>query len=331
MKKSFNSIIKKYFPIELLIELYEISESHTIQNNNKSKMIMEALSKFNVPAQSLGSGTNRYGVLIDGYAVKIALDRRGQTDNKREMKYSKQLQPYVIKIYECTHDGLVAVSEYINTFSELSELYTHQYEMKDMLSDICANFLVGDIGVTEKNFMNWGRRFDGSLCIMDFAYIYSLSYQGFVCTCDHETILEYDDDFVNLYCPSCRKKFTFGDIRRRITKQDEINEIGDIMSVGYRVSSEREELEVIPELSNNKTESRKQDSNKEKKNKIEEQDWDTFVDWTEEEYTSDKSINWSSDDTKSNPEVNWSSSDNESNLNINWRETENVSYAKIKW
>ena len=37
VKKSFNSIIKKYFSVELLIELYEISESHTIQNNNKSK------------------------------------------------------------------------------------------------------------------------------------------------------------------------------------------------------------------------------------------------------------------------------------------------------
>ena len=31
---------------------------------------------------------------IEGYAVKIALDEAGMIDNKREMLYTKDLQPY---------------------------------------------------------------------------------------------------------------------------------------------------------------------------------------------------------------------------------------------
>ena len=71
------SIIKKYFPMELLIELYRITRLADFSNNEKGLMIKELLDEWKLPWESLGPGTNRMGIQIDGYAVKIALDVDG--------------------------------------------------------------------------------------------------------------------------------------------------------------------------------------------------------------------------------------------------------------
>lgn len=259
-KKVFRSLIKKYFPVDLLIKLDEITMAHDIDNNSKTPEVIALLNEYHVPFTPLGNGTNRYGILIDGYAVKIALDRMGKTDNKREFKYGKRLFPNVVKVYECLVTGLIATFEYITIFS-LSEFYQYQEEMREILKEISQNFLVGDIGVSSNNYVNWGIRSDGSIAILDFAYIYSLSYKGFTCTCDDEGMLEFDNDYNYLKCPFCGKKWSFADIRRRISKQDEINEIGDITKEGYLLTQSEQKLivdfEKSPYLKQNKKKKKK--------------------------------------------------------------------------
>lgn len=244
-KKTFRSLIKKYFPVELLIKLDQLTMTHDIDNNSKTPELTALLEEYNVPFTPLGNGTNRYGILVDGYAVKIALDRMGKIDNKREFKYTKKLYPSVVKVYECLETGLVATFEYITIFS-LDDYYDNQEEMRRILKEISENFLVGDIGISQHNYVNWGTRSDGSIAILDFAYIYSLSYKGFQCTCEDEGTLEFDNDFNYLVCPFCRKKWSFGDVRKRITKADEIAEIGDIMKLGYVLKKDEEELVIDP-------------------------------------------------------------------------------------
>ena len=261
-KKTFRSLIKQYFPVELLIALDELTVQRNIDNNSKTPEILKLLDNYNVPYSTLGNGTNRYGILVDGYAVKIALDVMGKTDNKREFKYSKELYPDVVKVYECLETGLIAVFEYITIFS-LDDFYDNQSKMREILGRISSSFLVGDIGVSTNNYVNWGTRLDGSIAILDFAYIYSLSYKGFRCTCEDEGILEFDKDFNHLICPFCKKKYTFSDIRRRITKQDEINEIGNIMELGYVLSSKEQELPIDENKSPVKKPKKKKKKNKE--------------------------------------------------------------------
>lgn len=244
--KVFRSLIKKYFPLKLQLELDKLANNYELNNNEKNQMIENFLQEYNVPYEMLGPGTNRTGILIDGYAVKIALDRLGKMDNRREFKYTARLQPYVVKVYESNRQGLLAVSEYVTIFS-IDDYYDKQTEMRDILKEISANFLIGDIGVTSNNYVNWGIRNDGSICILDFAYIYALSYKSFGCTCDDNALLEYDRDFVNLQCPACGKKYTFGQIRKRITKVDEEAEVGDISELGYILHDVEEEHEINPE------------------------------------------------------------------------------------
>ena len=269
-KKTFRSLIKKYFPVELLIKIDILTETYDVDNNTKTKDIINLLNEYNVPFSPLGNGTNRYGILIDGYAVKIALDRMGKIDNKREFKYTKKLYPSVVKVYECLETGLIAVTEYITIFS-LDDFYDRQSEMRDILEEISRSYLIGDIGISTNNYVNWGTRNDGSIAILDFAYIYALSYKGFQCTCEDEGMLEFDKDYVYLICPFCKKKWEFKDIRRRITKQDEINEIGDIMELGYILKSEEEVHEVDPTKSPVKQKKKKK---KEKIEKPKKQKWD---------------------------------------------------------
>lgn len=251
--RTFRSRILQYFPMELLVKLYLISINHDVNNNDKTPKIVELLKEFNVPFTPLGNGTNRYGILIDGYAFKIALDDAGRMDNRREFHYAEKLYPYVVKVYECMENGLLAVFEYVTIFS-YDEYLAAQDDMREILSEISHRYLIGDIGVSQANYVNWGTRQNGDVCIMDFAYIYSLSYRGFQCTCEDQGTLEFDQDFNHLVCPFCHKKWEFSDIRRRISKADEEKEIGNIM-VGddvRKLTSPDQEFEVETEVETSK-------------------------------------------------------------------------------
>ena len=94
------SLILQYFTPDLLTKLWLITKTSGASNNEKGQLVKETLRENNVPFSPLGSGTNRLGILIDGYSFKIALDEDGMIDNRREFLYTTKLQPYVIKVYE---------------------------------------------------------------------------------------------------------------------------------------------------------------------------------------------------------------------------------------
>lgn len=258
------SIINTYFNKELYIELMKITMISGIDNNGKRALIKELLREKGIPFLGLGPGTNRMAVLIDGYAVKFALDRAGMIDNRREFLYTKDLQPYVIKVYECVPNGLIMVCEFVEIFN-LDDFHTYKNEMREILESISNNFLIGDIGITGKNYVNWGKRPDGGICILDFAYCYSVKYSVFGCNCSDDAILKFDDNFVNLFCPLCGRKYTFGDIRRRITRQQQEEEIGDIRRLGYKLIQPLQEVELNPEF-----EPKRHQDKKKKKNPVRE-------------------------------------------------------------
>ena len=281
MNGTKRSLILENFNEDLCLDIMKVTMLTDINNNTKNLYIKELLKYYNVPFTTLGSGTNRMAVLIDGYAVKIALDKDGMIDNKREFLYTKNLQPYVVKVYECSINGLIAVTEYVNIFT-LQEFHQYQDEMKDILNIISNQFLIGDVGVTSKNYTNWGTRVDGTICILDFAYIYNVKYNVFNCECDDMSILRYDSNFVNLVCPNCGRKYTFGELRRKISKKQQESEIGDITRLGYVLDKPISEVELIPEFENKKVKKKpKKNSDivKEYRKKHREELEDNYQDW----------------------------------------------------
>ena len=240
------SLINKYFSKELLYKIYLTTKQHDLDNNEKAMLNKELLTEYNIPWSSLGNGTNRMAVIIDGYAVKIALDSDGMIDNRREMLYSKNLYPYVVKVYETLPNGLVSFFEYVSVFDS-DDRFQNQDEMREILDMIAENFLLGDVGIIGENYKNWGTRPDGSICILDFAYIYSVNYNIFTCDeCGPQSILHYDRNYDKLECSHCGRKYSFSQIRKRITKAKQEEEIGDIRRLGYNITKDEEEVEYEP-------------------------------------------------------------------------------------
>ncbi len=76
-KKHKRSLINKYFNNDIFLEMYAITLSSGIDNNDRYIMMQDILRNHSIPFTQLGAGTNRSAILLDGYALKIALDKDG--------------------------------------------------------------------------------------------------------------------------------------------------------------------------------------------------------------------------------------------------------------
>lgn len=245
--KVYRSMLLELFTPEQCIEIEKLTRAFSISTNQKIEIIKEKLTEWGIQFSPLGGGTNRWAFMHDGYVVKIACDEDGKIDNTREYIYSMQLQPYVIKCYECFKDGLMAVFEYVEIFTN-DEFWKNQNKMREILRDISQNFLIGDVGISTVNYSNWGFREDGSVVILDFAYIYAVAFKKFECGCTPGAYLAYDNDFNNLICPYCGTKYSFKQIRKKISMNDQKKEIGDLFEKGYILSSCEEEHDFNPKF-----------------------------------------------------------------------------------
>ena len=240
---NLTSRILQHMSVELLIELDKICKDVTISDNNiKVDKMVEVLDKYDVNYSELGPGTNRFAILIEGYVFKIAMDRLGVKDNWAEFSLTQELQPFVIKVYEC--NGLIIVTEYVTVISK-DEFIKRKDEIRRILSTIADRYLLGDVGTVSKNFMNWGYRDTGELTILDFAYIYRIKGEEMICGGKNkagdicQSFLNYDENFHNLMCPTCGKKYIFTDIRAKIDPDYEKSEIDYIKQVAEVVTEPR--------------------------------------------------------------------------------------------
>lgn len=242
------SRILKFINKDLMTRLNSIARDVLIPDNNtRTDLMLKALDEHNVPYSELGSGTNRLAVFIDGYVFKIGMDKAGIADNWAEFSLAQELQPFVTKCYEC--NGLIAVSEYVTVISK-EEFQNSKEEVRQILSHLADSYLLGDVGSINKNFMNWGYRNDGSLVILDYAYIYRVIGNELICNginkddtiCDGA--LEYDQNFHKLICSKCRKTYTFHEIRRKISKEYEEKEKNMIKELAYELTKPSQKVTI---------------------------------------------------------------------------------------
>ena len=251
-KIKLRSRINKFFTPELQRELEQmIFYEYGRDNNAKAKEVFNIIRRVNPAANAaaIGPGTNRYAVLIDGYVFKIALDKDGVIDNMKEFSLSKVLYPAAIKVYEMSLNGMIISCEYVRVF-DYSTFTKAQSVIREILSDVVnKGYVIGDVGVSGKNYLNWGTRSDGTPCMLDFAYIYKVSYRVFTCNCDPMSKMVPDKNFNELICPLCGKHYTFDDIRSRMSVNDILKEIGDLTKQSYIIHGESESLYRDTDLS----------------------------------------------------------------------------------
>ena len=247
-RMTLRSRINKFFTPELQRELEEmIFYEYGRDNNAKAKEIFNIIRRVNpgANAAAIGPGTNRYAVLIDGFVFKIALDRDGIIDNMKEFSLTKKLYDLnkgVIKVYEISLNFMIIACEYIRVF-DYSTFVKKQSEIRSILTDVAeAGYFIGDVGISSKNYLNWGTRSDGTSCMLDFAYIYKVSFKLFACNCDPMSRMVPDKNFNELICPRCGRKYTFSDIRSRMSVNDILTEVGDLTKQAYIIHGESESV-----------------------------------------------------------------------------------------
>ena len=235
MEKVLRSLIHEKFPFDLRVQIDLLARRHG--GDDKQTEIVELVRNSGIDITPLGPGTNRYAFRLDGFVVKVATDHDGKIDNLKEFKMAKILFPYVTKTYEVSDNGSLLVAEYIQSFSSYSEMLTYADEIKSILRKLSKMYLIGDVGVSSKNYGNWGIRpgTNKPVCL-DYAYVYEISSELFICkNCETNSMLVPNEDFTSLFCPTCKKGTTFETIRTRIGNDIHNHEIGDLSEVGYKL------------------------------------------------------------------------------------------------
>jgi hypothetical protein len=178
-----------------MIKLFENAmDLREVDNNVKADNIREIIgSSF----QELGTGTNRIALMKDGYVFKVALDRRGMIDNLAEYKRSAEAPMYLAKCYETNR--CVAISEYVNLISA-DEYVQNKDKLRFILSELTSKYVIKDLGLTPKNYCNWGYRDDGSIVALDYAYMYPIAGNEEALRCSCGGIIELDSTFTTYKC-----------------------------------------------------------------------------------------------------------------------------------
>ena len=262
--KKIRSRIMEIFNKEILKEMYELQSKRLtwgVIRGQRSKVEYTAKMKVqdmtNILTKYLqgkghsfsfpGAGTNRMTVLIDGYIYKIALDQDGYIDNLNEFILSKEAQPYVTKTYET--NGLIAVAEYVTLIS-YEEFVEKKAKILEILDDISREYLIGDMGWTQKNYANWGyRKNSDDLVILDFGHMHRLSGEKLLCK-ECCSILQYNSNYTKLKCLNCGKEEEFMTIKLRLSKKEERDNIDEQLKKAYQLTEPVrmvEESEIIPE------------------------------------------------------------------------------------
>lgn len=248
--KRLRSLLQEKLPFDLRVELELLSRRRDLTNPEKQDELIRLLRKFNIPNfVSLGPGTNRFAFKLDGFVIKVATDGEGKIDNQKEFKMSKILWPGTSMTYEVSKNGTLLVAEYCQPFSGFSDMQQHEPEIRAILEGFTKRgFLIGDIGITSKNYANWGMRIRTKkpVCI-DYAYVYDVNSNLLMCcNCEAGQILVPTENYVELICPACGQHTKFQELRRRISMADHLREIGDLTQNGYLLKSASEEVELDP-------------------------------------------------------------------------------------
>jgi len=241
------SLIKKNFSKEFMKKIYDIY-------SNKEMSIVEKTIAYDRiftkefgerrDYRRIGEGTNRFVCLLDNHIIKVAYNYLAYIDNVNELAMSKKLPKHGPLALAYETNGLILVSEYVAVIDK-EDFLESQYQVQKILETLSHDivslvnknknsyYILGDMGMSSKNYGNWGRRPSGELVILDYGYLYKTSFQEWkkISKCPYcDNTLEYKEDFTELTCSSCGKNVKYTTIRNNLGYKKIIDTIEDIVN-----------------------------------------------------------------------------------------------------
>ena len=163
----------------------------------------------------LGTGTNRITFLKDGYAIKVALDSRGIIDNMSEYKRAPEAPQYLAKVYET--NGYILIAEYV-TLLDQTEFENNKNELKTILDNLSSRYIMDDLGLTAKNYCNWGYRDNGTIVSLDYAYMYPIKGNEAALRCNCGSLIVPNKTYTGYECTNskCGLKYSTMEIKAKV-------------------------------------------------------------------------------------------------------------------
>lgn len=209
-----------YIPYQTIEYLYTIMKDPYLFNKLKQKFQLQNDALAYYGFKPLASGTNRRAFYCEydpTIILKIAIDDVGMSDNAAEFKLQHILKPFCPKIYELGLNGVVALTERVETMTE-DEFVKYwgkcAFLVIYMLYFKKYGYMMEDVGA--KFFKNFGYRLGLGLVILDFPYIYKVDPKKLICTHkDPETgeicggTIDYDFDMglSQIVCLKCGSRY----------------------------------------------------------------------------------------------------------------------------
>lgn len=211
------------FPKEILAKLYLLANDSTVvDNNQRAEYIAQLLEPFGFV--ELGTGTNRIAFRKDGYVFKIALDRRGFIDNMSEYFRSIEYPQYLAKVYECNRT--IIVMEYVNLMAE-DEFDDNKEQLRKILDKLSASYVIDDLGLTKKNYCNWGyRHADEEIVALDYAYLYPIKGNEHVMVCNCGGEIVPNSSYTGYKCSNanCGLTYTASELHNHMRVRDSVDD-----------------------------------------------------------------------------------------------------------
>ena len=220
-KRQFRSRLNS-LPLEFKCEIGEIPLQKGLRAVSRKEKVIELLQKYDIDYIEIGTGTNRFIVKYDGYALKIALDREGVADNMQEFSICEDLMPNVAYAYEISSGGHLLVADYCPAFTSSNEMWQHNTSIRAILQEWSKRYLLGDVGMTERTYANWGLAPGNRAVCIDYAYIFPSSMDQFECICGNKTMAFAGSDFSSYKCTVCGKVYEDRELRARISGEERI-------------------------------------------------------------------------------------------------------------
>ena len=236
------SLIKKNFSEEFMRKIYDIYSNDYISIVEKTiqfdKLFTDEFGERK-DYRRIGEGTNRFVCLLDNHIIKVAYNYLAYIDNMNELAQAKYKSKYLAQAFET--NGIILVSEYV-TVMDKEEFLESQFHIKRILDVLAEDqamekdkrkfYILGDMGMSEKNYGNWGRRMNGEIVVLDYGYLYQLSNDEWkeVAKCPTcGSSLEYTKDYSELECTrtDCKTKVKYTTLRNSFGYSSIIDNITD--------------------------------------------------------------------------------------------------------
>ena len=242
------SLIKKNFSKEFMKKIYDIYMDDCmsiVEKTIKFDKIFTEEFGHRKDYRRIGEGTNRFVCLLDNHIIKVAYNYLAYIDNMNELAQAKYKPKYLAKAFET--NGVILVSEYVTVMDKM-EFMECQNEVSIILKTIEADikskdktkntyYILGDMGMSNKNYGNWGKRMNGEIVILDYGYLYEVTGRDWmevaicpVCGSD----LNYLTDFSELECSkdTCKTRVKYTSVRNNLGYAKIIENIEENLNKG---------------------------------------------------------------------------------------------------